>query len=151
MKLAEALLQRSDMQNHLERLKGRITQNARVQEGDEPAEDPLELLEEAQRILRDSEELIIRINKANLEAKLSNGMTMMEAIVRRTGLQNEHSLLVSAVNAAQREGYRETRNEIRWISILNVKEMQQRVQDAAQRIRELNTLIQECNWTTTLP
>lgn len=151
MKLAEALLQRSDMQNHLERLKGRITQNARVQEGDEPAEDPLELLEEAQRILRASEELIIRINKANLEAKLSNGMTMMEAIVRRTGLQNEHSLLVSAVNAAQREGYRETRNEIRWISILNVKEMQQRVQDAAQRIRELNTLIQECNWTTTLP
>lgn len=151
MKLAEALLQRADMKNHLDRLQERITQNARIQEGDTPEEDPLELLEEALRILREGEELVIRINKVNLEAILPNGMTMMEAIVRRTSLEKEHSLLLRMVKSAQKDSDRYTRNEIRWISVINIREMQQRIQDTAQRIRELNTLIQECNWLTTLP
>ena len=110
-----------------------------------------QLLEEALRILREGEELVIRINKVNLEAILPNGMTMMEAIVRRTSLEKEHSLLLRMVKSAQKDSDRYTRNEIRWISVINIREMQQRIQDTAQRIRELNTLIQECNWLTTLP
>ena len=92
MKLAEALLQRADTNNYLSRLGQRIAQNARVQEGLEPAEDPLQLLEEAVRILKSGEDLIVRINKVNLETTLANGMTMMEAIVRRGSLDKAHAI-----------------------------------------------------------
>ena len=47
MKLAEALVIRADTQKRLERVKARLLRNAKVQEGDPPAEDPLTLLAEA--------------------------------------------------------------------------------------------------------
>lgn len=40
MKLAEALLLRSDQQKQLASLKQRIEANVLIQEGDEPSEDP---------------------------------------------------------------------------------------------------------------
>ena len=40
MKLAEALIERADLQRRLEQLKQRLNQNAQYQEGEEPAEEP---------------------------------------------------------------------------------------------------------------
>ena len=44
MKLAEALAERSDCQIRLEDIKKRLARSARVQEGEQPAEDSTELL-----------------------------------------------------------------------------------------------------------
>ncbi len=44
MKIAEALLLRSDMQKKLASLRERVGQNAVVQQGDEPHEDPTKLI-----------------------------------------------------------------------------------------------------------
>ena len=44
MKLAEALLLRADLQKKVISLKKRIGENAKVQEGDTPSENPVELL-----------------------------------------------------------------------------------------------------------
>ena len=44
MKLAEALHQRADLQKRLAQLKARLLANAKVQEGEAPAEDPRELV-----------------------------------------------------------------------------------------------------------
>ncbi len=49
MKIAEALALRSDIQKHLEQLKQRLVKNARIQEGDTPAEDPVELQSELEK------------------------------------------------------------------------------------------------------
>ena len=49
MKLAEALLLRTDMNVELGRLGRRLARNARVEKGSVPGEDPLVLLEEALR------------------------------------------------------------------------------------------------------
>jgi len=46
MKLAQALQERSDLQTRLRQLEERLCQNATVQEGEVPAEDPAALLEE---------------------------------------------------------------------------------------------------------
>jgi hypothetical protein len=43
MKIAEALALRADLQKRLEQLKQRLVKNARIQEGDSPEEDPVEL------------------------------------------------------------------------------------------------------------
>lgn len=45
MKLAEALIQRADIQKRIASLKDRITRMAQVQEGDEPVEAPEKLIE----------------------------------------------------------------------------------------------------------
>ena len=45
MKLATALAERHDLQHRLTELRQRLEQNARVQEGDTPAEEPAALLQ----------------------------------------------------------------------------------------------------------
>ena len=40
MKLAEALMERSDLKTRIEQLAARLNENAKVQEGDEPAKTP---------------------------------------------------------------------------------------------------------------
>ena len=44
MKLAEALLLRADLQKRIEQIESRLLRNAKVQEGETPAEDPQALL-----------------------------------------------------------------------------------------------------------
>ena len=46
MKLATALAERSDIQNRINTISVRLDNNAKVQEGDVPAEDPKALMEE---------------------------------------------------------------------------------------------------------
>ena len=46
MKLANALSQRAELQTRIRQLEERLNNNAQVQEGEEPAEDPMELLRE---------------------------------------------------------------------------------------------------------
>ncbi len=46
MKLAEALSLRADLQKRISQLEVRLKNNDRIQEGEEPAENPQELMEE---------------------------------------------------------------------------------------------------------
>jgi len=65
MKLAEALAERSDCQNRIEEVKKRLIRSARVQEGEQPAEDTTELLGEAERTFARLLELVSAINRTN--------------------------------------------------------------------------------------
>ena len=49
MKLAEALTLRGDLQKRAAQLQTRLHNNAKVQEGESPAEDPRQLLAELER------------------------------------------------------------------------------------------------------
>lgn len=73
MKLAEALILRADCQKRIEQLKQRLIRNAKVQEGDQPAEEPEKLLEELERIAGDVLLLIRRINRTNAATELTWG------------------------------------------------------------------------------
>ena len=50
MKLAEALNLRADISKRISQLSERLNANSKVQEGEEPSEDPKELLEELDRL-----------------------------------------------------------------------------------------------------
>src|ERR1019366_866625 len=65
LKLAEALAERSDCQNRLEDLKKRMVRSARVQEGEQPAEDSAELLKETERLFERLLDLVSAINRTN--------------------------------------------------------------------------------------
>ena len=50
MKLAEALIERKDLQNRIDVIQNRLMNNARVQDGETPAEDPMALMAEQKGI-----------------------------------------------------------------------------------------------------
>lgn len=147
MKLAEALLLRADMQNKVDSLRSRVKRNAVVQEGQSPHEDALELIKEAFQIINEKEGLIARINQANLGSTLPNGMTLTEALAEREKLEEQHSLLEHAIYHTQTEPDRYSSREIRWVSTLKVVSLQKQSEDLAKKIRELNIVIQEVNWS----
>ena len=65
MKLANALSQRAELQTCIRQLEERLNNNAQVQEGEESAEDPMELLRELDEDYAQLEALIARINRTN--------------------------------------------------------------------------------------
>lgn len=66
MKLAEALILRADYQKRIEQLKQRLLRNAKVQEGDDPAENPSELIDELEQVAADLQSLIQILLKSYL-------------------------------------------------------------------------------------
>lgn len=151
MKLAEALILRSDMQKKLEALRSRIAQNAVVQDGQQPHEDPSQLLAEAHGVLAQREALVVRINTANQQALLPDGQPLAIAIVHRDRLAAQHALIIAAVASTNKEPDRYSMREIKWIATLDIKSLHRQADDLAKNIRDLNIMIQQANWNTEVP
>ncbi len=77
MKLAEALLLRSDLQTKLASLQQRINNNVLIQEGDAPSEEPNALIQEAFAVNTELYGLIEKIHATNAQAKTSSGRCML--------------------------------------------------------------------------
>ena len=146
MKLAEALLIRSDMQKKLAQLKGRIRSNVKVQEGDTPSEDPNTLMIDASQIISELSTLIERIHRTNAIAKTDKGQSMLTLLVERDTLELRHKLLIDAIEAAQGETERYSPREIKWNIIVSVAGLQKQADDIAMKLRKINMVIQANNW-----
>src|SRR3989442_7040276 len=83
MKLAEALILRADCQKRIAQLKSRLLTNAKVQEGDAPAETPQDLIAELERASSELLDLIKRINKTNSATVLAGRGTISDALAER--------------------------------------------------------------------
>lgn len=150
MKLAEALNERKSLKTKLTNLRERLVANARVQEGDQPAEQPVALLGEVADSVAKLESLIVRINRTNLEAKLPDDakMTLMEAIARRDILNLRYEVLKQLVGAASttQNRWAVTRSEIKFRTTVNVADLQKDADALAKEIRQLDTRLQAANW-----
>jgi len=153
MILAEALVQRKAVKEKLARLKQRLYDNAKVQEGDQPNEDPMGLLREVDSTLTELETLTVRINRTNIATAMPDGSgTLMEAIARRDMLNLKRAVLESVIGAAgaPRERWVMTRSEIKWRPTVDVAQVQKEIDALAKAYRELDTQIQSVNWTAEL-
>ena len=146
MKLAEALLIRSDMQKKLAQLKGRIRNNAKVQEGDTPSEDPNKLIVSASQIISELTGLIERIHRTNAIAKTDKGQSMLTLLVERDTLEMRHKLLLDAIEAANSEADRYSHREIKWHVLVSVASLQKQADDIAMKLRQINIITQSNNW-----
>lgn len=150
MKLAEALILRADYQKRIEQLKQRLVRNAKVQEGDDPAENPTELLAEYERVSQQLVTSIQQINKTNANTLLEGQLTIADAIAMRDGLRHKHGLYTALAEAATITQERYSRSEVKFQSTLNVAQMQKQADDLARQYRELDTKLQSANWVTDL-
>ncbi|UAY78583.1 DIP1984 family protein [Pasteurella canis] len=146
MKLAEALMQRADAQRRLAQLNQRLQQNAKYQEGEKPAENPIELLLEYRQVADSLEKLVVQINQTNNLIALSNGMKMVEALAKRDRLKDEHSALIKLAESALPEQDRYSRSEIKMLSAVDIKAIRQQADQVAKAHRELDVFIQQANW-----
>lgn len=150
MKLAEALSLRADHQKRLAQLKARLLRNAKVQEGDQPSENPTQLLAEVSTVSADLLSLIQRINATNSATTLASGVTIADAIAQRDVLRLQHSIYSDLAEAASIQQTRGTRSELKFTSTVVVHEIQRTADQLAQDIRLLDAQIQAANWTVEL-
>lgn len=150
MKLAEALIERADLQRSLEVLRSRLQNNAKVQEGTEPNEDIGELLTEMYNALARLEYLIVHINKTNAATVMKDGGTVAEAIAKKDILAKELSMLTELLRTGSELVNRYTRGEIKVTAAFSVRELQKTVSEKSKELRILDTSLQEVNWLTEL-
>ena len=149
MKLATALAERSDIQNRINTISVRLDNNAKVQEGDVPAEDPKALMEELDRLIVRLEDLVARINLTN-SGTVYEGKTIPALLAHRDCLKNKVRVLRDFLNTASDRVTRMTRTEIKIVSTVPVTEIQKTVDGLAKELRTVDEKIQELNWTTEL-
>jgi uncharacterized protein DUF6847 len=150
MKLAEALILRADSQKRFAQLKSRLLANAKIQEGDKPAENPKELIRELEGVAGELVDLIKRINKTNSETLLAKGKTLSDMLAERDVLALRRAAYSDLASKAAIGHGRLTRSEIRYVSAISVAETQTRADELAKEYRELDARIQELNWQTEL-
>lgn len=149
MKLAAALSERADLQRRLAQLQTRLNNNAKVQEGEKPSEDPKALLLELDELLLRLEELITRINLTNSQT-LSDGFTMTALLSRRDCLSKRLAVLRGFLDNASARVDRYSQKEIRVLATVDVSRLQKQVDALSKELRETDERIQGLNWTTEL-
>ena len=149
MKLAEALSIRKDLQKRIQQLGQRIQNNVKVQEGDEPAEKPVELMAELDRCLVQLQELIYKINVTNLNTKYE-GRTLTEMMAERDVLKIRIQTLRDVFQNASQMQDRYSRTEIKMVTTVDVKALGQQLDHLSAQLRKLDVAIQTVNFTTEL-
>lgn len=149
MKLASALSERTDIQNRISELSARLNNNAKVQDGDKPAEDPIILMGELDRLFKRLEELMARINLTNSRT-VSDGRTITEILAQRDCLKKKIEITRNFLNTASSKVNRMTRTEIKIVSTVPVAEIQTELDGLSKQLRIVDEKIQELNWTTEL-
>ena len=149
MKLAEALQERADIQKRLSQLRGRLLNNAKVQEGEKPVENPAELLQEMDGMILRLEELILHINMTNARTA-DNGETLTSLLAKRECLQKKVGLMRDFLDRASELVERSAYTEIKVHSTVSVPEKRKELDALSKDLRNLDSRIQQLNWLTEL-
>lgn len=127
----------------------RLNNNAKVQDGDTPAENPLKLIEELDGLLVRLETLMAKINLTNSKI-VYNEKTITELLAHRDCLKKKIEVIRNFLNSASNRVNRMTRTEIKIISTVPVAEIQTTLDCLSKELRQTDEKIQELNWTSEL-
>lgn len=150
MKLAEALILRADLKTRVVQLRERLRQNAQVQEGEVPFQDPQEILREFEQVAAQMLTLIQNINTSNSQIDFENGKTLTDALAERDILKLRLGTYRQLIEEATEKTNRYSLTEIKLLAAIDVARTQKIADDIARELRELDTKIQGLNWTSDL-
>ncbi|MBP1990619.1 DIP1984 family protein [Paenibacillus eucommiae] len=150
MKLAEALVLRADCQRKVAQLKQRLERVIKVQEGEQPAEEPAMLFTELNRTLEELTSWIKKINHTNSFTPFDANMSISDALAERDKIMQTRNILSDLLETASIKQDRFSRSEVKFYRTIEVNEIQRQVDDLSKKYRELDFKIQEKNWTIEL-
>lgn len=148
MKIAEALLQRSQDGRDISDLQVRLRNNTTVQEGDSIPELPTDIYNELTILLRKTKEIAVALSKTNAFILIEGfpGVLLCEGLAHRDMLKGEIKILRETLSAATQPISRYSRTEIKSVSTVNVKDLRKRIDTLSQEYRILDVAIQKTNW-----
>jgi len=146
MKLAEALLQRADLQRKIDQLTARILPNLIVHNQARPQEDPTKLLAQLRDTVKKFEAIVVKINKTNMLTRLPDGRSLMEGLAQRDGLKvlQEKMRQVRQSSTLHNSGYNNQSTTLKFTAI------QSEIDQLGRAFRDIDTVIQGLNWNTEL-
>ena len=150
MKLAEALITRSNLQKRIDGLREKLLKYSKVQDGDEPPENPDMLYKEISDCYDEVTSLIQRINKTNSAVMFDEERTIADTIAFRDVLVQRYNTANKLVASATDVIDRYSTKEIKIKSSVDVKMYQKTANKFAKDYRELDMKIQEKNWAVEL-
>lgn len=150
MKLAEALLKRAELKEDCSRLRQRILNNALVQEGEEPAENPEKLLPVYDSTMQQLDALVQKINHTNAATDFGDGGTIADALARRSSLLEQQRAYQEVYDKLQIQPNRYSATEIRFVRCLDPASVQKTINSICKEYRELDARLQALNWTVDL-
>ena len=127
----------------------RLLNNIKVQEGEQPTEDPQELMAELNGCLDQLEKLIFRINATNM-LTVHEGKTITQLNAERDVLKMRVELLRNVSNSASQLNNRYSRTEIKTVATIEVKPLRKQIDKLAEALRQIDLKIQTLNFTTEL-
>jgi hypothetical protein len=150
MLLGEALADRASKKKQLEQVEARASSVARFQEGEQPAENAGELLDQGGRLIAELRELARRINRTNSATELDPGFTLTDALAQRDGYAAQYRLVTGIADAGGRGiGWaRQLRSELQQVSAVQVAELRAEADQIAEARRRLDVRIQQAGWST---
>lgn len=150
MKIAEALMERAALKTDLEELKNRMLKNVKIQDGDTIQEDVYTLMDEYIQKQSHLSELISKINQSNIKTINNDG----ESLANMLALRDTYKSIVKTYKLLYDEAIitpsRYSRNEIKFISTVDIDKIQAKINEYSGKYRNLDTQIQELNWTVNL-
>lgn len=150
MKLAEALILRADCQKKIQQIKERLLRSAKVQEGEEPPEQPQALIEELHDTGDRLTNLIQKINHTNSVTILEDSLTIAAALARRDSILLKCNIYNSLIQTAAVTQNRYGRSEIKYVSTVDIAQLQTVTDRMSRDYRQLDTKIQQANWNVDL-
>lgn len=148
VKLAELLNERKAVKEEIKKVKERLYLAAKMQEGDTaPVESPEELRKSLISLYQKLNELIVMINKTNVST-IIDGKNLMELIAERDKNIAIAETLHRLADGASPKPERFSRNEIRFVPTVNVKEVREEADLYSKKAREIDNKIQAANWNT---
>ena len=149
MKLAEALSQRSTLVNKVVEIQSRLEDNVKVQEGDTPSENPMDLIAELESALSELQRTIYAINLTNTKT-IVEGRSLTSLMAERDILKKKTRALSSALDKLTGRSDRYSRNEIKYVTTIDAAEVRRLYDKAASDLRKLDLQIQAVGWETEL-
>lgn len=146
MKLAEALLERRDLQNKLLGLKNTMISQSLIEEGDKLEVSMDELLKEYHIVNVQLEKIIVGIHEKNQTViVLETKETLQATLEKREGYRREYDVYQEIIST-QQDQRRFARNEIKMVPSFSQKELTEKLNELAKKIRQVDALIQQTNW-----
>lgn len=158
MLLAEALNARKRYQKVVGEAVDRMIELATRDEDEEDTTGELNVARSAlESALTEWHDITSAIHRANTEATLADGTTLVEAILLRDRLAMKHLSLrkvLEATGSNKRQTWyerqRRSKDDVKEIAQLDRKALAKDVDAVAEQIRLLDIEIQKVNWTTEL-
>ena len=137
------------MVNKVSEIELRLEDNVKVQEGDTPAEESMDLIAELESALLELQRIIYAINITNTKTIVA-GRSLTSLLAERDILKKKTRVLASALNKLTGRNDRYSRNEIKYVPTIDAAEVRKLYDKTASDMRKLDLQIQEVGWTTEL-